>query len=164
MKKLTLSLIVIFWVGISAGFWGGLVSPVVAADDSIQILMRVEEMQYQVKVSLFDKEGIPLRHVKVILRYESGRTVSKETDEEGRLVFDNLPVGRYTLIVELDGRQIEQNIDVEGGDEVINFVITFSSEGYVEHMVWIEIFASVVLLGGFLLLFLKWRHFKKAHE
>lgn len=123
MKKLCL--ILLFFVFFAFGGLNVRIERAFAASgsDTVQILLQVMEKYYSIKITLLDKDKKPIVGAKITL-YST--PITKYTDENGIVVFDDVPQGEHRIVVEYDGQIGEQKVVLSGQTESFDFRITLS--------------------------------------
>lgn len=113
-------------------FWAGALFPgetvrAAASEDTLQVLLTVEEKQYQLMMTLLDEDGNPIEGAKVTLYSEGGEEGEEYveySDERGVVKFEDITIGQYRVVIEYDGKRIEQKITLGGEKSVLNFIIS----------------------------------------
>jgi len=84
-----------------------------------------QEGTYDINVTILDKEGNPLKDVKVTLYSDPKETY---TDEQGIARFENVNKGEHELVINNKGKEMSQNINVKGEKDELNFKVTIENE------------------------------------
>jgi len=118
MKKLgSILFITILLLLTVSGLFRGQVSAA-STKSTIQILLEVKEKLYQIKVTILDESGEPIEGAKVTLYSEP---ITKYTDENGVVVFENVSPGEHRIVVEHEGQIGEQKVVLSGQVETFDF-------------------------------------------
>ena len=84
-----------------------------------------QEGTYDINVTILDKEGNPLKDVKITLYSDPKKTY---TDEQGIARFENVNKGEHELVINNKGKEMSQNINVKGEKDELNFKVTIENE------------------------------------
>jgi len=84
-----------------------------------------QEGTYDINVTILDKEGNPLKDVKITLYSDPKETY---TDEQGIARFENVNKGEHELVINNKGKEMSQNINVKGEKDELNFKVTIENE------------------------------------
>lgn len=98
----------------------------VSSQDTVQIKIEVEEKFYQVKVTILDQAWEPIEGAKVTL-YSS--PITRFTNTQGLVVFDNVPRGEHRIVVEHKGQIGERKIVLTGPTEEFDLRVTLEPTG-----------------------------------
>lgn len=110
---------------------------------------------YQVRVTVLDKNGAPLRKQNVVLHSDP---VSATTDGEGVVVFDDVSPGSHTLVYKQGDQEYSQGLEVEdvavlsedGSQSAVaqNFSVAYQVEAQSTNYLFIALSVAVVVLVG----------------
>lgn len=103
-----------------------------------------------------DRNGKPLSHAKVTPVSESGEKMIEFTDKFGKVSFDTLSAGEYTILIENGTDTFEQTIYVEGVNNSQSFIVTVISRSILGNPLLIAVFAAIAI-GNIILLSIVFR-------
>ncbi|PIU68766.1 hypothetical protein COS81_02715 [candidate division WWE3 bacterium CG06_land_8_20_14_3_00_42_16] len=148
MKKLgSILFITILLLLTVSGLFRGQVSAA-STKSTIQILLEVKEKLYQIKVTILDESGEPIEGAKVTLYSEP---ITKYTDENGVVVFENVSPGEHRIVVEHEGQIGEQKVVLSGQVETFDFRVKLELANPFNRRNVIAIIGILVSIVGFLL-------------
>ena len=106
---------------------------------------------YDVRVSVVDTNKKPVEGAKVTLYSEP---ITKYTDKNGIVVFENVSAGKHKIVVEHKGQIGESNVVLSGQMETFGFQITLAPTNPFTQPKVIVIIGVLVLIIGFLLVWI----------